>query len=148
MVQGRKAFGPPEPPAEDEYGYPDHEAQRKREAELGAQTLTRDELASYDLMKTISFLILLLSGLNFGLGHLGMRTVWREKSHCAHRITKKSLIGLVFIAIFSLMVRHEGGELHKIIKRNKFQKSSPKDLETIINKTDHFNMTEPMGRNL
>jgi len=26
VVQGRKAFGPPEPPLEDEYGYPDHEA--------------------------------------------------------------------------------------------------------------------------
>lgn len=70
--------------------------------------MTRDELASYDIMKTISFLVLLLSVINFGLGKLGMRTVWREKSHCANRISKKSCIGLVFIVIFAIMLDHEG----------------------------------------
>lgn len=144
---GRKAFGPPEPPVEDAYGYPDHDAQKQREAELGAQTMTRDELAVYDLMKTISFLVFLVSFLTFGLGKLGMRTVWREKSQCAHRVSKKSFVALVFIFIFGMLVRNQGGELHKIIKRNKNGKNIT-PIQTIINQTDSFNLSEPIGRNL
>lgn len=148
IVQGRRPLGPPEPPMMNEYGYIDHEAQRKRESELGAQVMTRDELDSYDIMKTVSFLTFLLSAANFGLGKLGMRTVWREKSQCANRISKKSCIGLVFILIIGVMMRHEGGELHKIISRNREKVWSQKDFEKIINRTDSMNLTEPLGRQL
>lgn len=111
--------------------------------------MTRDELATYDLMKTISFLVFLLSVLNFGLGKLGMRTVWRQKSQCANRVSKKSCIGLVFIFIFGMLVRKEGGELHKIIKRNKNGKNVS-SIQTItnLNQTDSFNLTEPESFNL
>ena len=116
--------------------------------------MTRDEFASYDLMKTISFLIFLISAATFGLGKLGMRTVWREKSQCANRITKKSMIGLVFVMTLVFMIRHESKEFHKIVRRNQIMKrdhqkaNSEKDIGKIINKTDHLNITEPMGRNL
>lgn len=103
--------------------------------------MTRDELASYDIMKTISFLVFLLSVLNFGMGKLGMRTVWREKSQCANRISKKSCIGLGFIAIFGLMLRNEGGELHKIIKRNEV-KPIKAAYDKIMNLTKNANITE------
>lgn len=109
--------------------------------------MTRDELATYDIMKTISFLVFLISVANFGLGKLGMRTVWREKSQCAHRVSKKSCIGLVFIIVIGMMIRNQGGELHRIIKRNKGSKIQA-DIKTIINKTDSFNISEPIGRNL
>lgn len=138
----------------DEYGDVDRTAEELRAAELGAQMMTRDEFACYDMMKTISFLIFLLSAATFGLGKLGMRTVWREKSQCANRITKKSIIGLVFVMILVLMMKHESSELHKIIRRNQIMKrddrkaNHKKDINQIINKTDHLNTTEPMSRNL
>lgn len=148
VIQGRRPFGPPEPPLMDQYGYPDHEAQKQKEAELGAQTMTRDELAVYDIVKTISFLFFLQSILSFGLGKLGMRTVWREKSICAHRVSRKSCFGLLFVFIFGMILKHEGGELHKIIMRNMGKQNHSSDISSIINKTDSFNLTEPLGRNL
>ena len=99
-------------------------------------------------MKTISFLFFLLSVVSFGLGKLGMRTVWREKSQCANRVSKKSCIGILFVVIFGMILKHEGTELHQIIMRNKFKKSSPNSIVSIINQTDSLNLTEPIGRNL
>lgn len=110
--------------------------------------MTRDELAVYDIVKTISFLFFLIAIFNFGLGKLGMRTVWREKSICAHRVSKKSCFGLLFVFIFGMILKHEGDELHKIIMRNKGKKSHSSAITSIINQTDSFNLTEPIGRNL
>lgn len=46
------------------------------------------------------------------------------------------------------MLKHEGGELHKIIERNKSQKKSQDAIVTIINQTASLNISQPIGRNL
>jgi hypothetical protein len=47
---------------------------------MGTQVITRDELDLYDTMKTMSYLMFLMSVLVIAMGKCGLRSVWREKS--------------------------------------------------------------------
>lgn len=102
--------------------------------------MTRDELSAYDIVKSGAFFLFLLSMLTIMLGKCGMRTVWRQKSQCSYRVSKKSMIIIGFIFVLGLLVKNEAHDLHKIVKRYK-NKNNASNFVTSDNQTESLNLT-------
>jgi cell division septation protein DedD len=66
IVSGKKPWGPP--------------PTREEERAMGTQVVTRDELEIYDNLKSMSFLMFIMSILTIAIGKCGHRALWRKKS--------------------------------------------------------------------
>jgi hypothetical protein len=105
IISGKKPHGPP--------------PTREEKIAMGTQVITRDELELYDTMKTMSYLMFLMSCLVIGMGKCGLRSVWREKSKVGKRMIKKSAITFAIIGLFGMMAAHNGHHIHDIVKQYK-----------------------------
>lgn len=79
--------------------------------------ITRDELAVYDLLKSMSFFMFMASLFIGIIGRLGKRSVWREKSWATKWIGMKSLMLLVLTFACGLVLKGDSHEFFKITRR-------------------------------
>ena len=92
---------------------------------MGTKVVTRDELELYDMMKNMSYAMFIMSASVIGMGKCGMRSVWREKSKVGKRMIKKSAIATTIIALFGVMIMHQGHHMHRIVKQ--YRKEDPEE---------------------
>lgn len=94
--------------------------------------VTRDELDVYDLLKTMSFFMIMASLFIGMIGKLGMKTVWKEKSWATKWIGMKSLMLLILTLACGLVLKGDSHEFHKITRRHKPNKHHEKHNDNII----------------
>jgi len=93
----------------------------------------RDEFALYDLIKTISFLALVLSMCFIGLGKKGLRAVWMKKPKMTARLLKRSGFKLGFMALVAMVLHCQVKEAIKIVKDHTHPSNTTQTEETDSN---------------
>jgi hypothetical protein len=125
IVNGDKPWGPP--------------PTREEERAMGTQVVTRDELLVYDTLKTMSYLMFLMSILVIGMGKCGLRIVWREKSKVGHRVLKKSFIIFALVGLMGIAVHYNGGKVQEI-KKQYNKHDDQEQMQDMNEPTDKFEM--------
>ena len=114
IINGKHAGIPPENESWEEM--------EAREAEIGGQYVTRDELFVHDLVKQMACLFFMFSMVAIGMGKMGKRASWRQMAWSTAEISRTSLKMLVVMIILGLVLKSDKDELHTIKRRYKMQR--------------------------
>ena len=89
----------------------------EQEAARGAEVVTRDEFALYDMLRTMSFFTFMMSVAVMIIGKCGLRSTWVKKSKMAKRIFRKGKIACAVIFVLGLFALHQCHGIHHIAEK-------------------------------
>jgi len=87
--------------------------------------VNRDEFALYDLIKTLSFLGVMMSMAIVHMGCHGLKSIKMsaKKPKFAKQAFRRSMFRIALMAVLALIVHHHVKEVKDVIMHNKQQKS-------------------------